>query len=177
MKKIIFMFLAFGVLINTPCKDKTSVEKEKQAVTESTSEKEAVKAVIDNYAKSWVTEDIGLYSSTVMHDESLIHVGGSRGLSWIEGWTELKEIIIEQNQSLNDTDIDETKAWINLSQSGEFAWAVTLWDLKTTLNDGTKCLLPLRCTWILEKSDGSWIIVHFHKSIGIRTVRDYAIEE
>jgi ketosteroid isomerase-like protein len=149
----------------------------KQAVTDITSEKKAVKAVIDNYAKSWIIEDIELYGSTVMNDESLVHVGGSKGLSWIEGWTELKEIIIKQNQSLNDTDIDETKAWINLSQSGQFAWAVTLWDLTTTLNDGTKCLIPLRCTWILEKMNGSWIIVHFHKSIGIRTLRDYAIEE
>ena len=146
-----------------------------QASTDITSEKKAVKAVIDNYAKSWITEDIELYSSTVMNDESLIHVGGSQGLNWIEGWTELKEIIIDQNQSFNDTDIDEKKAWINLSQSGKFAWAVTLWDLTTTLNDGTKCLIPLRCSWILEKKNGSWIIVHFHKSIGIKTVRDYAI--
>jgi len=73
------------------------------------------------------------------------------------------------------TEIDETKSWINLSQSGQFAWAVTLWDLTTTFNDGTKCLIPLRCTWILEKMNGSWIIVHFHKSIGIKTIRDYAI--
>ena len=149
----------------------------KQASTDITSEKKAVKAVIDNYAKSWITEDIDLYSSTMMPDESLIHVGGSQGLNWIEGWTELKEIIIKQNKSLNDTDIDDTKEWINFSQSGKFAWAVTLWDLTTILNDGTKCFLPLRCTWILEKKDDSWIIVHFHKSIGIRSLRDYAIEK
>jgi ketosteroid isomerase-like protein len=149
----------------------------KQTITDITAEKKAVKSVIDNYAKSWITEDIDLYSSTMMHDESLVHVGGSRGLNWIEGWTELKDIIIDQNKSFNDTDIDEKKAWINLSESGEFAWAVTLWDLKTTLNDGTKCLIPLRCTWILEKKNDSWIIVHFHKSIGIKTVRDYSIDE
>ncbi|MBN2000825.1 hypothetical protein JW935_24965, partial [candidate division KSB1 bacterium] len=113
-----------------------------KTVTDITSEKKTVKAVIDNYAKSWITEDIELYSSTMMPDESLIHVGGSRGLNWIEGWTELKEIIVKQNQSFNETDIDEKKAWINFSQSGEFAWAVTLWDLKTILNDGTKCLIP-----------------------------------
>jgi len=149
----------------------------KQTITDISSAKKAVKAVIDNYAKSWIIEDIELYSSTMMPDESLVHVGGSQALNWIEGWTELKELIIKQNQSLNDTQIDEKKAWINLSQSGEFAWAVTLWDLKTTLNDGTKCLLPLRCTWILEKKNDSWIIVHFHKSIGIKTLRDYSIDE
>jgi ketosteroid isomerase-like protein len=148
-----------------------------QAVTDISSEKEAAKAVIDNYAKSWIIEDIELYSSTMMTDESLIHVGGSQALNWIDGWTELKEIIVAQNQSLNDTDIDEKKSWINFSQSGKFAWAVTLWDLTTTLRDGTECLLPLRCTWILEKVNDSWKIVHFHKSIGIRTLRDYAIEE
>ncbi|MBW1887192.1 MAG: nuclear transport factor 2 family protein [Deltaproteobacteria bacterium] len=149
----------------------------RQSVTDLSSEKKAVQAVIDNYAKSWITEDIELYSSTMMPDDSLIHVGGSKALDWIEGWTELREIIVNQNQSLNDTDIDEKKSWINFSQSGKLAWAVTLWDLTTTLNDGTECLLPLRCTWILEKKDGSWIIVHFHKSIGIKTLRDYALQK
>lgn len=148
-----------------------------QNASDLTSEKKAVKTVINNYAKSWITEDIELYSSTMMSDESFIHVGGSKGLNWIEGWTELKEIIINQNQSLNNTEIDETKSWVNVSQSGNFAWAVTLWDLTTTLNDGTECMLPLRCSWILEKKNGSWIIVHFHKSIGIDSLRDYAIEQ
>jgi ketosteroid isomerase-like protein len=168
MKLNLFILWIFCLLTLIGCK---------QSDIDIASEKEAVKAVIDNYAKSWIAEDIDLYSSTVMHDESLIHVGGSQALNWIEGWTELKEIIIDQNQSFNDTDIDETKAWIKLSQSGEFAWAVTLWNLTTTLNDGTKCFLPLRCTWILEKVNDSWEIVHFHKSIGIRTVRDFTIEE
>ena len=169
MKKIkLFTTLILFLLIIMGCK---------QTVTDITPEKIAVKEVIDNYAKSWITEDIELYGSTMMHDESLIHVGGSQALNWIEGWTELEEIIIKQNQSFNNTDIDETKAWINFSQSGKIAWAVTLWDLTTTLNDGTQCLIPLRCTWILEKRNGSWIIVHFHKSIGIRTVRDYAIDK
>lgn len=168
MKSNLFIFWIFFLLTLVGCK---------QYVTDSASEKKAVKAVIDNYAKSWITEDIELYSSTVVHDESLIHVGGSQVLNWIEGWTELEEIIIDQNQSFNDTEIEETKTWVNLSQSGEFAWAVTLWDLTTTLNDRTKCFLPLRCTWILEKMNGSWGIVHFHKSIGIRTVRDFTIEE
>ena len=94
-----------------------------------------------------------------------------------QGWTELKDIIVKQNQSFNNTDINETKAWINISESGKFAWGVTLWDLNTTLNDGINCLIPLRCTWILEKKDDAWIIVHFHKSIGIETVRNYAIKE
>jgi ketosteroid isomerase-like protein len=164
MKRIILFPLIIIFCIS--CQQQVDIDKEK----------EAIKIVIDNYAKSWITEDIELYSSTVMHDESLIHVGGSKGLNWIEGWTELKNIIINQNQDLNDTKIDEKKSWINLSNCNNFSWAVTLWDLTTTLNDGTKCLIPLRCTWILEKINGSWIIVHFHKSIGIRTVREYAID-
>ena len=114
----------------------------KQTITDITSEKKAIKAVIDNYAKSWITEDIELYSSTMMPDESLIHVGGSKGLNWIEGWTNLKEIIIKQNQSFSDTDIDEKKAWINLSQSVDFAWAVTLWDLKTQLKNIKNYIYP-----------------------------------
>ncbi len=161
-----FTFLILFMLSTTGCKQK---------VSDIDSEKELVKAVIDNYAKSWMDEDMQLYDSTVLSDESLIYVGGSRGLDWIEGWTELEDIIIGQNKSFNETKISEKKAWVKISSSGDFAWAVTLWDLTTTLNDGTNCFIPLRCSWVLEKINASWYIVHFHKSIGIQSIRDYAV--
>jgi hypothetical protein len=28
--------------------------------------------------------------------------------------------------------------------------------------------LPVRCTWILEKREAGWVIVHFHKSVGMK---------
>ena len=71
-RKSLFTFWILLLLTKMGCR---------QAVTDITSEKKAVKAVIDNYAKSWIIEDIELYSSTMMSDESLIHVGGSQGLT------------------------------------------------------------------------------------------------
>ncbi|KPK80729.1 MAG: hypothetical protein AMS27_16265 [Bacteroides sp. SM23_62_1] len=167
-KDIVFYILIVCAAIFTGCR---------QNDFDVGSEEKLVKAVIDNYAKSWITEDMDLYDSTMSSDESLVHIGGSQGLNWIQGWTELEEIIIGQNKSFNETNISETRAWINISQSSSFAWAVTLWDLTTTLSDGTKCLIPLRCTWILEKQNGKWYIVHFHKSIGIKSVRDLMVTE
>jgi len=28
--------------------------------------------------------------------------------------------------------------------------------------------LPVRCTWLLEKREGGWVIVHFHKSVAMK---------
>jgi len=26
---------------------------------------------------------------------------------------------------------------------------------------------PTRCTWVLERRDADWVIVHWHKSVGV----------
>ncbi|MCJ7496515.1 MAG: nuclear transport factor 2 family protein, partial [candidate division Zixibacteria bacterium] len=54
---------------------------------------------------------------------------------------------------------------IDLSPEGQFAWATSLWNFRATMDSQT-IDLPVRCTWILEKRNKDWEIVHFHKSIG-----------
>ena len=54
---------------------------------------------------------------------------------------------------------------VNVSSGGRFAWATSLWDFKATMG-GQAIALPVRCTWILEKREIGWVVVHFHKSVG-----------
>ena len=80
-----------------------------------------------------------------------------------------------QNAAFSETKIDVTKEQIFISPTGKDAWAVTLWDLKTTLSDGYTYLLPLRCTWVLQKRDNKWEIVSFHKSFGVKSLAEFKV--
>jgi ketosteroid isomerase-like protein len=138
-------------------------------------EKASIKKTLDNYVKSIVDEDMNLYSEIVAHDSNMINVGGGANLSWIEGWTQLEDVMNGQNDAFSETEINVTKERIFVSPTGRDARAVTLWDLKTVLGDGNQYLLPLRCTWVLQKRDSKWIIVSFHKSFGVKSLKEFQV--
>ena len=48
----------------------------------------------------------------------------------------------------------------------QFAWATSRWVFRAAMDD-QEIELPLRCTWILEKREQGWILVHFYKSVGM----------
>jgi ketosteroid isomerase-like protein len=125
-------------------------------------EQAAVQAVLDNYVKSIVHEDMALYEKILSHDTTVVYFGSSGAP--IEGWQALKAVIEAQNAALSNTTIDVTDTRIRFSPEGDFAWATQLWRFRATAGD-TPIDLPVRCTWILEKQNGHWIIVHFHKSV------------
>jgi ketosteroid isomerase-like protein len=150
---------------------------QQQEQTNIKDEKASVKKTLDNYVKSIVDEDMDLYSEIVAHDSNMINIGGGNDLSWIEGWVQLKDVMNGQNDAFSETKIDVTKERIFVSPSGRDAWAVTLWNLKTVLSDGNTYLLPLRCTWVLQKRNDKWIIVSFHKSFGIKSLKDFQVTD
>ncbi len=74
--------------------------------------------------------------------------------------------MLAQNAALHDIHIDVSAETIHVSPGGDTAWATNQWIFNARMGDQALAL-PLRCTWILEKRDERWIIVHFHKSAGI----------
>jgi hypothetical protein len=128
-------------------------------------EKSAVKSVLDRYITSLENADIELYDKTVVHDPNMVNFG-TDACDHIVGWTALREAIQAQNAALSGTKITQRDVTINVSPEGRFAWATSLWDFKAMM--GLQAIeLPVRCTWILEKREASWEIVHFHKSVGM----------
>lgn len=127
-------------------------------------EKAAIKSVLDNYVTSIEKADIGLYAKTVAHDPGMVNFGTAAS-ERIVGWDALREAIEAQNAALSGTKIAVSDITVNASSEGRFAWATSLWDFKATMG-GQAIALPVRCTWVLEKRETAWVIVHFHKSAG-----------
>lgn len=121
-----------------------------------------IKTILDNYVKSIETENMELYSRSVIHNSEMTNFGAFG--TPIKGWSALEKVIEGQNASLSDTKIVVSDLAIHVSSDGKVAWATCLWNLKATM-DQTSIELPVRCTWVLEKQDGDWVVVHFHKSI------------
>jgi len=144
---------------------------------DAAAESEAIKATLDRYVQSVIEEDMEQYWQVMDRDSAMVNVGGGTGISWIVGWDELNEVMNGQNSAFSQTTIDVTREWIRVSPTGAFAWAVTRWDLATVLSDGSHALLPLRCSWVLEKRDGRWVIVHFHKSFGAESLARFIVDE
>lgn len=135
-----------------------------QRAVDTAAEKSAIKAVLDSYILSIENEDIELYGKIFVHDPDMVNFGTGAN-ERIVGWDALRKVIEAQNADLSETKIIQSDVTINVSPEGQFAWATSLWDFKSTM-EAQVMQLPVRCSWILEKRDKDWEIVHFHKSVG-----------
>jgi uncharacterized protein (TIGR02246 family) len=153
MKKAVFALLVVAVmLVAGCCRQQANIE----------AEKSAVKAVLDQYVASIENEDMDAYARLVANDPDMVNFGGFG--EPIMGWDALKQTIEGQNAALSETKITVGHMNIHVSETGTLAWATCLWNLKAKMGENP-IELPIRCTWILEKRNNRWVIVHFHKSM------------
>lgn len=133
-----------------------------QPAVDIEAETAAVKKVLDDYVKSVEAEDMEAYAKLVADDSGMVNFGGFG--KPIIGWDALKKVMEGQNEMLSDTKIEVSGLRITVSADGKLAWATCLWNLKAMMVDN-QVELPIRCTWVLEKREAGWIVVHFHKSM------------
>lgn len=127
-------------------------------------EKTAVKSILDKYVESIENADMRLYEKNVAHDSTMVNFG-AMGIPII-GWNALKQVIENQNAALSQTKINVSNLNIHIQENANLAWATCLWELKAIMVD-KPITLPVRCTWVLEKRQSGWVIVHFHKSVAM----------
>ena len=135
-----------------------------QKSVDTAAEKSAIQGILDSYILSIENEDIELYGKIFVHVPNMVNFGTGAN-ERIVGWDALKKVIEEQNAALSETKITQSDVTINVSVDGQFAWATSLWNFKATMG-GQVMQLTVRCSWILEKQNNNWKIVHFHKSVG-----------
>ncbi len=128
----------------------------------ATSDEAAVRAVLSRYVTSLEREDLDLYAQLVASDPVMVNFGAFGDP--ILGWDGLKDAMAKQNRTYDYTRITVREVRVHVIPSAGIAWATSLWDFTTT-NGGHEIHLPVRCSWVLEKRKGAWVIVHFHKSV------------
>lgn len=152
MKKIPILFVVLTIMLVMSCQQAVDIE----------TEKTAIRAVLDNYITSVENEDMELYGKNVAHDAEMVNFGAFGDP--IVGWEALEKLISGQNEVLSQTKITASGVSIQIVPSGKFAWATSLWNFKAMMGENP-VEWPVRCSWVLEKRENRWVIIHFHKSI------------
>lgn len=150
------IFWAIAIILSTllACQTRQQVD--------LAAEEDLIKEVLRQYEVSIEMEDMGLYGRLVAHDTNMVNFGGFGDP--IIGWEALQRVITGQNEILSQTGIEVMDLRVHVNSDGRLAWATNLWLLNAVMA-GNPIELNIRCTWILEKRETGWAIVHFHKSM------------
>lgn len=152
MKGIVCLVVIVCVFALVSCSTNVDLEQQKQEIG----------ACLEQYVQSVVQEDMELYAKHVAHDPEMVNFGAFGAP--IIGWDALREVMEGQNAGLDSIRIDRSEVKIHVMPRGMNAWATSLWQFRAKVGQGD-VHFPIRCTWVLEKREGAWLVVHFHKSI------------
>jgi ketosteroid isomerase-like protein len=158
MSKASRLFLVAALMLPTimGCQQKADVA----------TERPAIEAVLDDYITSIENEDMTLYAKIIAHDPNMVNFG-TDAVERIVGWDALEKLINAQNEAWSGTRITASDITVEISSDGRCAWATSQWDLQVTISGQPIDVHGIRCTWVLEKLQAGWVIVHFHKSVGM----------
>ena len=126
-------------------------------------EKDKVKQVLYKYAEAWRSKNIDLFGRLFSKDADMIIFDGNSPERFV-GWIAWKERLQKHFSLFENVDISYEDIDIKVSSSGEFSWLSCIANTKYT-NDGKLGIMSgLRMTWVLEKRNKNWLIVHSHYS-------------
>jgi ketosteroid isomerase-like protein len=158
----VLLFFAFA------CQKKAEKAETKEVapVVNLEAEKAAVKTVLDQFIQASKIEDMELFSKIMAHDDDMVNLGTDAAERWV-GWEPFKNSIEKQFASLEETDISVREQVIKVHKSGEVAWFSEFMDLKGKAQGQPYALEGARFTGVLEKRNGSWLIVQIHGSVPV----------
>lgn len=126
---------------------------------------EDIHAALMKWIEAIEGREISSLPDVVYQDQDLVWIGSGEA-DWLQGYTELEQAIIAQNNALQNIHIAVSEETFHTSVDERFAWATNRWVFSAQAGEQT-IELPVRCTWILEKRAADWRIAHFHKSVGM----------
>lgn len=124
----------------------------------------AVAETIRRYIEAVEEHDLVKYATVVAHDDDLAWYGSMPGQ--IVGWSEVEQVMRGIFEVGSDIKITQTDLRVHFSPDRQLAWATSLWDWREKMGEEL-AEVPVRCTWVLERRDSDWVIVHWHKSVGV----------
>ena len=129
------------------------------------SKRTSVKTTLDAFIRAVEGRSLDRLPGVVAQDPDLVWIGSGED-EWIVGYEALKEVMEAQNEALEYVRISVSEETIHLSPSEQVAWATNRWVFRARMA-GEELEIPLRCTWVAEKRDAGWVLVHSHKSLGV----------
>jgi len=122
-------------------------------------EEKAIQTIIDQYHEALGNEDKDMISTLFAHDDDIIVFNGDGRT--LTGWNEIESTIQELFDNTENPEFNSRNEIIKVHNSGRAAWISFIQYGSFARN------LPVyswRTTWVLEKRNSRWVIVHAHWS-------------
>jgi uncharacterized protein (TIGR02246 family) len=126
----------------------------------------AVRAVLEKVVRAWETNDGPLFAGIIAHDSNIVAFGTDAAEHFV-GWDALKASVDKQFSTYTGTKVVVRQRDIKLAAGGSVAWASEVLDLSTRSGSEPVTLAGMRVTTVLEKREGTWLIVTFHYSVPV----------
>jgi uncharacterized protein (TIGR02246 family) len=156
MKKLTVILLVFAFLAISACEKKVAVE----------AEIAAIKSVLDQFSQVYETENLELFSRIMAHDEDMVNFGTDVAERWV-GWEQFKKAVQREFDTFESPRVSVRDQVIKISRFGNVAWFSGIGDFEIVVKGEPISLKGIRTTGVLEKRDGNWVIVQFHRSIPV----------
>jgi uncharacterized protein (TIGR02246 family) len=156
MKRLFLILIAMACLATYSCAPGVDIE----------AEKAQVQSVLDQWYQMVETENLELFSRIMAHDPDMVTFGTDAAERWV-GWEALNESVQKQFESFENVKISVTKQVIKISESGTVAWVSWVMDCDLLAQGEPVSMKGARITGVLEKRQGSWVIVQCHTSIPV----------
>lgn len=163
MKKVIIVSLVFLLCCAFGCQ-KQAEKIIEEPVVDIDAEKANVQAVLDNYAQAWETLDFELFSNVFSHDSDLVIFSAVPSKSYL-GWEAFQEDVQKTFAESEGVEIGFRDVAIKVQGKCNLAWVTCHEDWKLMHQDEPVSDEGARMTWILEKRNGQWVVVHAHWSL------------
>jgi len=128
-------------------------------------EEQAIRSLLDDYVTAKEQEDMELYARVLAHDSEMVNIAPGANAYFV-GWDSLKKAVEAEFAMVTGTKINTRDLKIIVQRDGKIAWATARWDWQANV-DNQPMQLSGRVTFIFEKREAGWIIVHFHGSVGM----------
>jgi len=130
------------------------------------SEKGSIKSVLDNCVRAIENSDFESFSKLWAHDPDIVVLGTDAGERLV-GWDALKKAIQAQWAAFPHVKTTLSDVTVNLLSGERAAWATSVTSFKATMEaTGNEIEVSTRDTWVLDKRNKGWVIVHVHHSVG-----------
>lgn len=127
-------------------------------------EKANVKSVLEQYVEAWKAEDIEMFVKIFATNEDMV-MFTSESATLFVGWASWKEMFESYFEPIEFIDISFKDEVIKVHDSGKVAWITGMEDSTFIYQGQENSAKGMRVTWILEKRNGNWVIVHAHWSL------------
>jgi len=127
------------------------------------SDSDAVRAALDTWIAGVEQADPAIVAQAMAPDEDLEYIGFQAD-DWRIGWPAVRAALEAQAAAVKDIRITVVDTRIHPLRGGRAAYATSRWVIEGDVG-GQHISMPLRCSWVLEKREDGWRLVHFHKSV------------